>query len=380
LQQNFLLHYEADASVVSCMPTPAQPPKPRAKLEAHLRLIAKDEGWPMDRPLPTTRDLAAKFGPSAATVFRLLQQLEVEGALWQHSSGRFYRAAARALLDRPKPVACLIRRLELCSALYRELLEGISAGAGTAKRAMLLWHDDVLVNHADPEQPPAFAGAAAQRVVLDAFLERHGTDAGGFVLDHLWSDAVLKRAGDRLLPGVLLFRKAPQGSPLANVRADFDAAATQALAHLLGRGFTRLVPVEPFASDPAVEEFLAALAGAADALGCSDRLAPVARAHRAEDRAALIASLPRKERTALIVPEDHVAVRLRAMLAEKGRACPESIGLLAVMGTDVAGATGITRLAFDFRAMGRAAVALLQENSPKDTKVFAPRLDIGSST
>lgn len=362
------------------MPSPTQPPKPRAKLEAHLRIIAKDDGWPMDRPLPTTRELARKFGPSAATVFRLLQQLEVEGALWQHSSGRFYRAAARALLDRPKPVACLIRRLELCSALYRELLEGISAGAGAAKRAMLLWHDDVLVNHADPDQPPTFAGATAQRVVLDAFLERHGTDAGGFVLDHLWSDAVLKRAGERLMPGVLLFRKAPPGGLLANVRADFDAAATQALAHLLGRGFARLVPVEPFSGDPAVEEFLAALAGAATALGCANRLAPVARAHRAEDRAALIAALSRKERTALIVPEDHVAVRLRALLTESGRACPESVGLLAVMGTDVAGAAGLTRLAFDFRTMGRTAVALLQEDGAKEPKVFAPRLEIGSST
>lgn len=361
------------------MPAPAQPPKPRAKLEAHLRAIARDEAWPVDRPLPTTRELAKKFGPSAATVFRLLQQLEAEGVLWQHGSGRFYRAAARALLDRPKPVACLIRRLELCSALYRELLEGISAGTGAAKRAMLLWHDDVLVNHADPDRPPTFAGAAAQRVLLDGFLERHGTDAGGFVLDHLWNDAVLKRADRRLAPGVLLFRKAPEGGPLSNVRADFEAAATQALAHLLGRGFTRLIPVEPFGGDPAVEEFLSALTRAATALGCADRLAPLAKAHRPEDRAALVAALPRKERTALIVPEDHVAVRLRALLAESGRACPEATGLLAVMGTDVAGAAELTRLAFDFRAMGRAAIGLLGEGSPRQI-VFNPVLHLGATT
>lgn len=362
------------------MPAPSEAPKPRAKLEAHLRAVSRDDRWPVDKPLPTTRELAAKFGPSAATVFRLLQQLEVEGALWQHaSSGRFYRAAARALLDRPKPVACLIRRLELCSALYRELLEGISAGTGAAKRAMLLWHDDVLVNHADPDRPPNFAGAAAQRVVLDAFLERHASDAGGFVLDHVWADAVLKRADKKLAPGVLLFRRAPEGSPLANVRADFDAAATQALAHLLGRGFTRLVPVEPFGGDPAVEEFLSALDRAATALGCGDKLAPRAKAHLPEERAALVAGLPKRGRVALIVPEDHVAVRLRAQVESEGRACPESVGLLAVMGTDVAGAAGLTRLAFDFRGMGRTAIELMAELTPRAV-VFAPTLYPGATT
>ena len=355
--------------------------KPRERLEACLRELSRDEAWPLDRPLPTTRELAGKFGPSAATVFRLMQQLEAEGFLWQHTSGRFYRAAARALLDRPKPVACLIRRLELCSALYRELLEGISAGAGAARRAMLLWHDDVLVNHTEPDRPPAFAGAAAQRVVLDAFLERHGSDAGGgFVLDHIWSDAALKRAADGLKPGVLLFRKAPAGSPLANARADFEAAATQALAHLLGRGFTRLVPVEPFSGDPAVAEVLAALAVAAKTLGCADRLAPVARAHAPEDRAALAASASRRERVAFIVPEDHVAVRLHADLLAAGHRCPGSVGLLAVMGTEVSRREGLSRIAFDFRAMGRAAVALLAEGAPGAARAFPPILEIGAST
>lgn len=366
------------------MPKPTRPTKPRDLLEARLRAIAADEGWPPDRPLPTTRELAKEYGPSAATVFRLLQQLEAEGVLWQHSSGRFHRAGARALLDRPKPVACLVRRLELCSALYRELLEGISAGTGASKRAMLLWHDDVLVNHADPDRPPSFAGAAAQRVVLDGFLERHGSAAGGFVLDHLWSDTVLRRAaaapsGKRLAPGVLLFRRAPEGAGLSNVRADFEAAATQALAHLLGRGFTRLLPVEPFGGDPAVEEFFAALTRAATTLGCADRLAPLAKAHQPEDRAALIAALPRKERVALIVPEDHVAVRLRVLLDETGRACPRDVGLLAVMGTQVAGAAGLTRLAFDFRAMGRAAIELMSADAPRSI-AFPPVLHLGTST
>ena len=361
------------------MPKAAHSPKPRALLESYLRALAKDDSWPLDRPLATTRELSKDYGPSAATVFRLLQQLEAEGVLWQHNSGRFYRRAARALLDRPKPVACLIRRLELCSALYREVLEGISAGSGAAKRTMLLWHDEVLVNHANPDRPPTFATKSAQRVLLDGFLERHGADAGGFVLDHTWTDDVLIRAGKRLAPGVLLYRRPPAGSPLACVRADFHDAATQTLAHLLGRGFTRLIPVEPFGGDPAVDEFFSALAGAAERLGCAERLAPRTPARLPAEQIALIASLPRRERTALIVPEDHVAVRLRTCISERRVECPKNVGLLSVMGTAVAERANLTRLAFDFREMGRAAIALLEEGANRE-QVFAARLHLGDTT
>ncbi len=361
------------------MPSRPSEPKPSKRLELFLRTRAIDDAWPVDRPLPTTRELAKRFKLSAATAFRLLQELAREDLFWQHTSGRFYRAAARPLLDRPKPAACLIRRLELCSALYRELLEGISAGCGEARRAMLLWHDDVLVNHADPERPPAFAGEDAQRLLLDSFLERHGGDAGGYLLDHLWSDAVLKRAGDRLAPGVLLFRKAPPSLRLSNVRADFDAAATQALAHLLGRGFTRIIPVEPFSGDPAVEEFFTAMENAASTLACRDRLGARVRASTPAEADALIRALPLGTRTALLVPEDHVAVRLHPLLKAAGRVCPDNVGLLAVMGTGVSAQAGLSRLSFDFRAMGRAAVSLLTEPKPRSV-AFGATLQHGGTT
>lgn len=357
----------------------APSPKPSRRLEAHLRACAADDAWPVDRPLPTTRELAKRFKLSAATAFRMLQELAREDLFWQHTSGRFYRLAARALLDRPKPVACLVRRLELCSALYRELLEGISAGSGEARRAMLLWHDDVLVNHADPDRPPVFAGEDAQRMLLDGFLERHGGDSGGYLLDHVWADSVLKRAGDRLTPGVLMFRKAPPGLPLSNVHADFDAAAMQALAHLLGRGFTRIIPVEPFGGDPAVEEFFTATETAASTLACRDRLAARVRAGTPKEAESLIRSLPRGTRCALLVPEDHTAVRLHTLLKAAGRACPANIGLLAVMGTTISAQAGLSRLSFDFREMGRAAVALLAETTPRRV-AFTATLHHGDTT
>ncbi|MFA6287332.1 MAG: substrate-binding domain-containing protein [Opitutaceae bacterium] len=353
------------------MPSRPSEPKPSRRLDLFLRARAIDDAWPVDRPLPTTRELAKRFKLSAATAFRTLQELARENLFWQHTSGRFYRAVARPLLDRPKPVACLIRRLELCSALYRELLEGVSAGAGEARRAMLLWHDDVLVNHADPARSPRFAGMDSQRLLLDDFLGRHGDAAGGYLLDHVWSDAVLKRAGRRLAPGVLLFRKAPSGLPLSNAHADFGNAATQAISHLLGRGFTRIVPVEPFPGDPAVEEFFSAVEHAATALACRERLAPRSRAHTPEEGAALLQSLPRDARTALLVPEDHTATRLHAQIRQNGRPCPAQIGILAVMGTSVSAADGLSRLTFDFRAMGRTAVALLAEPRPRNVAFTA---------
>lgn len=356
-----------------------KPVKPSQRLETHLRACAGDDGWPVEQPLPTTRDLAEEFDMSAATAFRLLQSLAREGLFWQHTSGRFYRMAARPILDRPRPVACLIRRLELCSALYREMLEGISVGSGEAHRAMLLWHDDVLVNHADPARPPVFAKEGAQRLLLDGFMERHGGDAGGYLLDHMWSDAVLKQAAGKVAPGVLLFRRAPEGVPVSNVRADFDSAAMQALAHLLGRGFGKIVPVEPFAGDPSVAEFFTALETAAKTMACSDRVAPRVRASTPEEAAALVKGLSKKSRVALLVPEDHVAVRLHALLKESGRSCPDNVGLLAVMGTAVSEQAGLSRLCFDFREMGRRAVALLGETGVR-TETFPAMLRVGVST
>ena len=192
---------------------------------------------PTDQPLPTTREFGKRFGVANTTVFRVLQRLTKDGEIWQHpTSGRYYPATARALLDRPKPVACLIRRLELGSEQYRELLEGISQGCGALHRTMLLWHDELLVNHAEPHEAPMFAPVAQQRAILANFLDRHGGAAGGFVLDHVWDDEALRSHADRLKPAVMLYRScALEG--FGNVRADFRCGALKALTHLLGRGF-----------------------------------------------------------------------------------------------------------------------------------------------
>lgn len=332
-------------------------------LTAHIRRSLA--AAPTDQPLPTTRDFGKRFGVANTTVFRVLQRLTKDGEIWQHpTSGRYYPATARALLDRPKPVACLIRRLELGSEQYRELLEGISHGCGALHRTMLLWHDELLVNHPDPHEPPVFAQVAQQRAILDNFLDRHGEAAGGFVLDHLWSDDALRVNAARLKPAVVLFRSCGLDS-YSNIRADFRSGALKALAHLLGKGFEQIIPVEPFYDDQAVAEFAAALVTAADELGCRSRLSGIEPGGTDRERAALIERVRRtNRRTAMVCPEDNVTALLREAAAEAGVRCPERVGLLSVMGTDLATKAGISCLRYDFRAMGRLAVDALGSAEP----------------
>lgn len=349
-----------------------------ADLAGRVRQVVADA--PSDQPLPTTREFGQLLGVANTTAFRVLQRLTQEGEIWQHpTSGRYYPSTARALLDRPKPVACLIRRLELGSEQYRELLEGISLGCGALHRTMLLWHDELLVNHPEPHEPPVFAPVAQQRAILTNFLDRHGSAAGGFVLDHVWSDEALRLQGARLKPAVVLFRTCTVEG-YSNVRANFRSGTLKALTHLLGRGFEQIIPVEPFSGDPAIAEFISALEFAADETGCRSRLGSVVSGRTDRDRATLIQRLSRSsQRTALVCPEDNVAILLAGAAREAGLPCPDRVGLLSVMGTDFATKAGISCLRYDFRAMGRLAVEALG-SAQSVQHVLEPNLISGATT
>ena len=335
---------------------------------------------PSDQPLPTIRELGNFLGVPNTSAFRVLQRLTQQGEIWQHpTSGRYYPPTARTLLDRPKPVACLIRRLELGSEQYRELLEGISLGCGALHRTMLLWHDELLVNHPEPQEPPTFAPVAQQRAILTNFMGRHGEAAGGFLLDHVWNDEALRLHTSRLTPAVVLFRSCTIET-LSNVRANLRSGALKALTHLLGRGFEQIIPVEPFSGDPAVDEFMSALEAVAEETGCRSRVGNVAPARTERERATLISRLSRATlRTALVCPEDNVTTLLHVAAREAGISCPERIGLLSVMGTDFATTAGISCLRYDFRAMGRLAVDALASAQPTQ-HVLEPQLFSGTTT
>lgn len=360
--------------------TPSRAPAaaPETGLAARIRKLVATAA--ADQPLPTTRELGDRLGVANTTVFRVLRHLTQAGEVWQHpTNGRYFPKHARRLLARPKPVACLIRRLELGSELYRELLEGISAGCGADGRTMLLWHDELLVNHPDPHEPPVFASLAQQRAILGDFLARHGDTAGGFILDHVWSDDALRSQAAALRPALVLFRTCPLES-VGNVSAGFRAGAFTALGHLLGRGYEQIIPASPFAGDPAVDEFFAALRLVAAELDCQTRVTEPARASTQAERLALVQRLRgASRRTALLCPEDNVAVLLFAALRDAGVACPRQVGLLSVMGTDFATRAGLSCLRYDFRKLGRAAVAALGVD-PLGRSALEPVLYSGDTT
>ena len=370
------------------MPTLRSSPKSRARrpaargdgatLAANIARLVAD--GPDDRPLPTTREIGRQLGVANTTVYRHLHTLARTGGIWQHpTSGRYFPAAARLLLDRPKPVACLTRRLELASEQYREILEGVSAQCGALHRTMLLWHDDLLVNHLVTHDAPAFANPGQQRLILSGFLDRHGGSAGGFILDHVWSDEALRGFGERLQPAVVLYRSCKLPG-IANVRADFRLGSLMALTHLLARGFERIVPVLPFGGDAAVAEFLSAFEAAAAEAGSRARLDKAARATTNDERAALIERLRREpRRTALVCPEDNVALMLASAARAAGLACPDRVGILSTMGTNFASRAGVTHLRHDFRAMGRLAVEALRADEPAQ-RIVEPLLSPGTTT
>lgn len=360
--------------------TPKSPLPAGAAVQLSARLAKLIAACPPDRPLSTTRALAEHLGVTNTTVYRLLQERTLAGEVWQHpTSGRYYPAAARLIFDRPKPVACLTRRLELASEQYREILEGISAQCGSLHRAMLLWHDDLLVNHPVTHDSPVFASPREQSLILASFLDRHGGATGGFILDHVWTDEALQGFGERLQPAVVLFRSCALPN-LANVHTNFRLGSLMALTHLLGRGYEHIIPVLPFDGDPAVNEFFTALETVADESGSRHRLDRVARATNNAERAALIERLRgESRRTALICPEDNVALFLVSAARAAGLACPERIGLLSAMGTDFASRAGITHLRNDFRAMGRLAVEALNAEKPV-RHVLEPQLAPGITT
>ncbi|MSU72496.1 MAG: transcriptional regulator [Opitutus sp.] len=355
-------------------------PRRPTNLDLFARVRRAVTNGPTDRPLPTTREFGKRFGVANTTVFRILQKLTQDGEIWQHpTSGRYYPATARALLDRPKPVACLIRRLELDSEQYRELLEGVSVGCGALHRTMLLWHDELLVNHPNPHEPPVFAQIAQQRAILNDFLDRHGDAAGGFVLDHVWGDDSLRVHAARLKPAVVLFRSCDLES-YSNISADFRSGALKALAHLLGRGFEQIIPIEPFLGDPAVAEFSAALVTAADELGCRSRLSPIEPGGTDQERTQIIDRLRRStKRTALVCPEDNVTALLAAAASVAGLHCPTRVGLLSVMGTDFATRAGISCLRYDFRKLGRMAIDAIGSSTPV-RGVLEPQFFSGTTT
>ena len=102
------------------------------------RLRQLDDRWPLLEPLPVTRFLGQSFGISNVSAHRVLAQLATDNVIWRAPNGRYFRTEARRLIERPPPVACLLRRLERWTEVGRRIMQGVDEACGAMDRALLL--------------------------------------------------------------------------------------------------------------------------------------------------------------------------------------------------------------------------------------------------
>ena len=346
------------------------------RLDDWLDLRRKEH--PPSEPVPPSRELAERFGVNHTSIFRRLQERVDAGTLWKAESGRFYFPEARLLVERPRPVACLFRRIENWSRLYQEIMEGVAIECEARGLASLLWHDEALVRHADPGRAPVFAPAKGQKESLQRMVDRYGGEISGLILDHLWRDEALSILPDHLArSAVVVGREA--GSRSA-VFPDFAAAASLALSHLFAQGYERVIPVEPFAGDQGIDHARNGLTRHIRRAGLERAVGPVASGETPQARARLIRDLARRGvRTGLIFLEDNNALQFLAESRAAGLDCPRRVGLVALQGTRAAESSGLTRIRIDYTALGRIAVATSLQIGDSDS-VPEPVLLPGATT
>lgn len=339
------------------------------ELEAWLKTLRKTA--PLTEPIPASRALAKRYGVVHTSVFRQLQRLEAEGLLWKAENGRFYFPEARPLVQKARPIACLFRKIENWSLLYQELMEGIAQGCENQGLGSLLWHEEALVHHSDPGAAPVFADARRQTQSLQRFVERYGDDVGGIILDHIWTDSSIARLPESLRKNAVLLCR-PTSETLPAVYPDFRAASTLALARLSALGYEKIHPVRPFPHDASVEHCINCLVASVTSPGTSGRLGPVFSAETPAARTRLLRSLTlTSTRTALIFPEDNVALLFWQECLRAKLPCPEKIGILSLQGTRAAANGQLTHIRTNYHELGQRAVELcLKLPSSKQTPTF----------
>ena len=327
-----------------------------AALRESLTQLSRAGAWPLLDPLPVTRFLGESFGVSNASAHRVLSALCEEEALWRSPTGRFFLPAARRLLEKPMPIACLLRRLERWTEVGRDIMQGIDAACGELDRAMLLTHDRVLFRQSDPTTPPASGTDPELRAAMADFFLVHGGRISGVVLDELWPDRVLARFEPQLKSSVLVYRRTTLPF-VGSVGADVDSAAAIVLNIARAGRFQRLAVIAPEPGYPPADEMLEAILQAAS--GCFPP-PPVFHMNARHEIPRLLRALQRRrrERVLLLGTEDNTTVAAMTILRESGVRIPEQVGVISTMGSRIALAEGITSAGYDFQAMGAAAAAM----------------------
>ncbi len=348
-------------------------------LAESIRQIVHSNKWELPKPLPTTREFGRRFGVSNTSAFRVLQKLQIEGLLWQAENGRYYLSQARSLVTKPKPIACLLRKLQIWTKTYQSIMAGFSEACGVETTSMLFVHNETLVQHPNLSEPPKFATLTEQKQTLEDFLERSGNMVSGLLLDSAWSDKVLSSLRGKFERCVVLYRNSNLGFG-GNVHMASEAGGMLALAHLMTRGFKEIWIARPFAGYAPIEEMIEALIRAATEAGMARTKLKVVFAATPAERQSLIKQLKSSpSRIGVYCPDDNVSRILQQAFQEAKLPVPEKVGLLSGMGTIAVTEHKISSVQYDFQKIGKVAAEMLFGDALRKISI-EPELFFGGTT
>lgn len=350
------------------------PRKPTHKARSAREKICKRvASTASNQPLPPLRVLSKEYGLHPSTLFRMLEDLSMEGKIWQSPGGRFFPATARQANVRGMPICFIGREMSHWSRLYQEILEGVSEVCSANEGSLILSAAPSLVQQSDSTQAPRFASLETQKRELENILKNVPRGCAGFILDHLWMPEAIESAP---FPGgakVQIF-KAPTTRDDAE-QIDEQRGARLVRSFLEKSKYPSTMLVIPFVGDAAIDRsvniLLKELAEqSVTAMPFADVIKKVKSLH--------------DQGTLFICPEDNTSAALAEMLAPhvpRGAFFP----LIATQGTGTLSAP-ISRLRYDFKRLGRATASsilngnevacikpalIIADNNP----VFQTRLD-----
>lgn len=346
-----------------------QQSKENQAIQRELRQKLRDGEWATGAPLPPARELAASYGISSSTAYRILVRLAKEDMLWQHRNGRFYAAAARHLVDTVQPFACMLPRLQLWNIVLQEIMHGVTQRSAQYKRGILLIHNPALIEQPDINVPPTYASAKTQEAILQEFFATHAESCEGIIFDNVWKDEVLAKFRDQLKRMVVINRKTDLDFVSA-VFPNFQRSALLAFAHLYGRGYEKVYFVSPH-DDFYIHQAMDRALDTAKLLGLDFNQSNIRSPRTPEERKQFVEELKQmSERVGVYCPDDNWSYRFHHDLLAAGLECPKHVGILSGIGTTaVRGEQPLSSLTVDFEKMGELAVDCLRADEPKSERV-----------
>lgn len=366
-------------------PIPFPSGRDGTELEKVIRQFATDKKWNVRQSLPTTRELGEHYAISNASVCRLLQRLSRENVVWRRDNGRYYFNESRRLYERHKPYACMLRKLETWTVIYQAIMSGFGQAFGQEKGAILFIHNESLFQRLQPDQPPLFASADEQRVLLREFLRDHEGQFRGILLDQVWSDDVLKEFVPQLSNSVIVCR--PSTVPeISSVSVDFEMSGMLAVGHLYARGFDEIWLAVPHSGSVNYQMMATSAVNASKKLGRPIDEKNILSVATNGEREKFIARLGTSKKRvgiyylgSLGAPPDHLALVLRRGLAAAGLECPKRVGFIVGMSIHSPGEHDISTFQVDYTEMGRIAGEILASDKHR-TAIVPARLCIGATT